>query len=578
MPRQAAPRHQKMADAMRAAKAAAAGGSVFRAKDLTRAQLELLKTGHWLLEMHMGWHALIHAQDSREGNTVPYYSNYWEFVRKYLNDRLGNDYALSAHASLALHTDCYTIPNQLSVHTTRSTQGIVNLPNGLSIAVIMDRNLSTNGIVQSNDGLRLLSLEQALAAMPAASYRLPSPELKAAIAAVRNIAELTRIMLASPSGGPAAGRLTEALGAAGRGADADSIKETFAAAGVEVGAGAGIAEGTYQALSGRPKSGIAARLTNMWRTMSQQISSGFVPTADKATFKNSDVTELKNKIREIYAYDAYNSLSIEGYSVTPELIERVARGDFNESLNSEDRKETDALAARGYFEAYNKVIAGVAQVHGGMDLTSVLERACLDWRVALFSPMVTAGLLPPDSLAGYRNKPVYIRNSLHVPPPHEKLMDAMESLFDCIRAEQNPWARAVLAHYAFVNIHPFPDGNGRVGRFLMNAILVTAGFDWTVVRVSHRPAYFAALEQASTKGDIMPLSTFLAREMTAGGKGESLDPGKIDREKSEPSTPLSVASAHADPQAPKGPKSDCVPPGCSDGPTRKRTCAAHRKR
>jgi Fic family protein len=42
-----------------------------------------------------------------------------------------------------------------------------------------------------------------------------------------------------------------------------------------------------------------------------------------------------------------------------------------------------------------------------------------------------------------------------------------------IAAESHPGVRAVLGHFSLVYIHPYMDGNGRLGRFLMNAMLVT---------------------------------------------------------------------------------------------------------
>ena len=39
---------------------------------------------------------------------------------------------------------------------------------------------------------------------------------------------------------------------------------------------------------------------------------------------------------------------------------------------------------------------------------------------------------------------------------------------------------AVLGHFVFVFIHPYMDGKGRIGRFLMNLKLTAGGFDWTV--------------------------------------------------------------------------------------------------
>jgi len=131
----------------------------------------------------------------------------------------------------------------------------------------------------------------------------------------------------------------------------------------------------------------------------------------------------------------------------------------------------------------------------------------------LHQPYVDAGTIPAYSLAGYRERSVFICHSLHVPPPREAVPDAMEALFAALAAEEHPAVRAVLGHFVFVFIHPYQDGNGRLGRFLMNAMLASGGYPWTVIRVSQRVEYMAALEEASTHGNIAAFSRFVAQEM-----------------------------------------------------------------
>lgn len=93
----------------------------------------------------------------------------------------------------------------------------------------------------------------------------------------------------------------------------------------------------------------------------------------------------------------------------------------------------------------------------------------------MFAPGVTAGLLRPADLAGYRNEPVYIRQSMHVPPGSEAVRDVMPTFFDLLREEAEPSVRVVLGHFILVYIHPYMDGNGRMGRFLMNVMLASGG-------------------------------------------------------------------------------------------------------
>jgi Fic family protein len=65
----------------------------------------------------------------------------------------------------------------------------------------------------------------------------------------------------------------------------------------------------------------------------------------------------------------------------------------------------------------------------------------------------------------------------------------------------------------FGYIHPYPDGNGRMARFVMNAILASGGYPWTVIRVEDRVAYLEALESASVGGDIRPFAEFVAERV-----------------------------------------------------------------
>jgi len=127
----------------------------------------------------------------------------------------------------------------------------------------------------------------------------------------------------------------------------------------------------------------------------------------------------------------------------------------------------------------------------------------------LFAPSVSAGILRPSDLAGYRSGPVFIRRSMHVPPSPEAVRDLMPVFFELLEAETDPAVRVVMGHFIFVYIHPYTDGNGRVGRFLMNVMLGANGYPWTVVPVEMRTDYMAALEEASTQQNIRPFAKIL---------------------------------------------------------------------
>ena len=85
----------------------------------------------------------------------------------------------------------------------------------------------------------------------------------------------------------------------------------------------------------------------------------------------------------------------------------------------------------------------------------------------------------------------------------------MPAFFELLQNEKNPGVRAVLGHFIFVYIHPYMDGNGRIGRFLMNVMFAAAGYPWTVIPLQKRNQYMNALEQASVKQNIEPFAGFL---------------------------------------------------------------------
>ena len=54
------------------------------------------------------------------------------------------------------------------------------------------------------------------------------------------------------------------------------------------------------------------------------------------------------------------------------------------------------------------------------------------------------------------------------------------------------------------------DGNGRVGRFLMNTMMASGGYPWTIIPVEQRAPYMVALERASVYQDIRPFAQFIS--------------------------------------------------------------------
>ena len=209
-----------------------------------------------------------------------------------------------------------------------------------------------------------------------------------------------------------------------------------------------------------------------------------------------------------YKLDAYHSLSIEGYRVTDELINKVRSGEWKPDKDDLDAK--NALAARGYWQAFQAVKKSVSAIFQGEDSAEIAERDLSIWHSEMFMPCVTAGIIKPSDVVGYRSHQVYIRNSMHTPLSPDALRDAMNTLFSLLKEEPEAGVRAILGHFLFTYIHPYMDGNGRVGRFLMNTMLASGGYDWLIIPVERRSEYMEALEKASVSRDIVPFVKFLS--------------------------------------------------------------------
>ena len=255
---------------------------------------------------------------------------------------------------------------------------------------------------------------------------------------------------------------------------------------------------------------IVGRLQSFWAAQRDAVIAAFPP----APGLPNDTDAYLKSVDDIYQSDAYHSLSIEGYRVTPELIERVRAGTWRPDQNEADRKNRDALAARGYWQAFQKVKGTVAQIIAGAAAAKLVRNDHREWYREMFQPCVAAGLIDAQALAGYRNHFIYIQGSRHVPPRWEIVPDAMDAFFDLLEGEKEPAARIVLGHWLFGFIHPYPDGNGRMARFLMNAMLASGGYPWTVIRVEDRDVYMKALESASVQMNIEPFAKFIAERVT----------------------------------------------------------------
>ena len=474
-----------------------------RSRDLSRTHRERLCKNGFLREVIKGWY-IPARPDEKPGESTSWYASFWAFCAAYLEGRFGDGWCLSPEQSLALHAGNMTVPRQLLVRTRKPTNNVTELPHDTSLLDVQ-ADLPGEGDRAVLEGLRIYAIPAALIACAPRAFIQDPTNLRSALAMIADSSDLLERLLA---GGHTtiAGRLAGAFRNIGRTDIADDIVATMKTADHDVREADPFEESSPVSFARRESSPYVSRIKILWQQMRQDI----VDALPQPPGIPADKSAYLKKVDDLYTSDAYHSLSIEGYRVDHDLIEKVKSGDWNPDTNETDREQHHAMAARGYWQSFQAVKQSIEKILDGQNPGTEVRSDHGLWYRELFAPSVTAGILKPADLAGYRNGQVYISHSMHVPPNREAIRDLMPAFFELLEAENDAAVRVVLGHFLFVYIHPYMDGNGRIGRFLMNAMMAAGGYPWTIIPVDERHRYMAALESASVSGDIRPFAGFVA--------------------------------------------------------------------
>lgn len=208
------------------------------------------------------------------------------------------------------------------------------------------------------------------------------------------------------------------------------------------------------------------------------------------------------KLRQQFEIEmTYNSNGIEGNSLTLKETYLV----ISEGITVKNKPLKDHLEARDHYEALEFVM-GLVEHKKPQTVSEQLIRA-LHQIVVRDTEKEWAGR--------YRNSNVFITGAKHRPPDAILVPENMAGLIQWFRREQarlHPIELAALIHHKFVHIHPFFDGNGRVGRLLMNVIIMREGYPLAVILKNDRKKYYDSLAK-SDREDYVPLVRFVAQSV-----------------------------------------------------------------
>jgi Fic family protein len=204
---------------------------------------------------------------------------------------------------------------------------------------------------------------------------------------------------------------------------------------------------------------------------------------------------------DMKVFITYHSNAIEGNSLTLQETQMVI--DYGITVHGHPLREY--LEATNHAEAYQFITSLVEKrEHISRETILLLHRLVMDKIL--------------ENRGQFRRVPVYIRGSNMTPPPAQDVERLMGEWLEWTRSEglqYDPVMRATIAHHGFEAVHPFEDGNGRVGRLLLNLMLMGEGYPPALLLQDWRVRYIHALNEANT-GNYNPLLNLIGQSVEAG--------------------------------------------------------------
>jgi hypothetical protein len=212
----------------------------------------------------------------------------------------------------------------------------------------MRLNMPQKTDVIEQTGLRVFSLPAALIAASPAYFAQHATDARTALSLIADATDVVRRLL---EGGHSAiaGRLAAAFRNIGHERIANDIVAAMQAADYEIREQDPFLDRIDFNLPRRELSPYAGCIRLL------QMREAVIKTFPAPPGQPNDVDAYLRHVEDVYVTDAYHSLSIEGYRVSVELIERVRRGNWNPDADEHDRKHADAVVALGYWQAFQEV-------------------------------------------------------------------------------------------------------------------------------------------------------------------------------------------------------------------------------
>ena len=197
--------------------------------------------------------------------------------------------------------------------------------------------------------------------------------------------------------------------------------------------------------------------------------------------------------------NVYNSNAIENSTLTLKETEKIL-------LEMELSRD---VSVREVFEAKN-----LARVVTYIDQKAKEHELTLDI-VLLLHKMLISNIR--DDVAGrFRKDNEYVRVGNYIAPSPKEILGGVEKMLEEYNAtsHENIIKRIAKLHLTFEHIHPFIDGNGRIGRVLNNYILIREGFVPINIKFIDRKKYYEAFKEFDEKGITTIMEDIVGKALT----------------------------------------------------------------
>jgi len=258
-----------------------------------------------------------------------------------------------------------------------------------------------------------------------------------------------------------------------------------------------------------PRQGAQTQINNFLNELLGQEAPAADALAVKKVFIQRKVKEThalililsrEDLLDQIVLSLTYNTNSIEGSTLTEAETAAVL---FEDAALS-NRTLTEQMEARNHRAALLWLLDAV---HQGQKISEEMIRK--------MHGMLMNGIR--EDAGVYRNHAVRIVGANVPTANYLKIPDLMKMLVkDCQKKSDDVVARAAEIHARFEQIHPFADGNGRIGRLLLQAMLLSAGIAPAVIKKKKKQFYLKYLNAAQVKGEFLGLEEFLYDAVVAG--------------------------------------------------------------